>query len=328
MGHDVISIGNPLMDILVEVEEEFLKELNLVKGHMHLLNEEEIKKLEEKLEKDKIKLSPGGSEANTLTALSMLGHRVVYFGKVGKDKHGDEYHKKLLDDGVISQVIKVDGMTGRAITFITPDSERTFATCLGVATLLKDNEINEGDIINAKYLHLTGYLLAAETTRKAVMQAMTIAKNNNVKICLDLADPNIVKTNKELLASVIEEFVDIVIANENEAKAFTGEEPEKAVEYLSKLADIAIVKLGAQGSLIKSKGKLIRIPSFKSKCIDTTGAGDIYTAGFLYGLLNNLDLKTAGTIASFIASKVCEVKGARMDKMPIEEINKLKNDTP
>lgn len=325
MVHDVVSIGNPLMDILIEVEEGFLKELNLVKGSMHLLDEKEIKKIEERLDKNNIKLVPGGSEANTLAALSMLGHKVVYFGKVGKDKHGDEYHKKLLDDGVISKVIKVDGMTGRAITFITPDSERTFATHLGVAKLLEDNEINEADIIEAKFLHLTGYILDGELTRKGAIRAMNIAKNNNIKICLDLADPNIVKRNKELLESLIKEYVDILIANENEAKAFTGKKPEKAISSLSKLADITIVKLGAQGSLIRDKDKLIKIPAFKSKCIDTTGAGDIYTAGFLYGLLNNLDLKTAGAIASFIASKVCEVKGARLDKTPLEEINKLKN---
>jgi sugar/nucleoside kinase (ribokinase family) len=180
MVHDVVSIGNPLMDILIDVEEGFLKELDLVKGNMHLLDEESIRKIEEKLDRDNIKLAPGGSEANTLAALSMLGHKVVYFGKVGQDSHGGDYHQKLIENGVISKVIKVDGMTGRAITFITPDSERTFATHLGVATMLEDNEINEADIIEAKYLHLTGYILSGEKTRKAAMQALEIAKNNNV----------------------------------------------------------------------------------------------------------------------------------------------------
>src|SRR3989339_1482889 len=182
MGYDVVSIGNPLMDILIEVEEGFLKELNLVKGNMHLLDKKGISNIEKKLDKDKIKLTPGGSEANTLTALSMLGQKVVYFGKVGKDDHGHHYHNKLIENDVISKVIKVDGMTGRAITFITPDSERTFATHLGVATMLEDNEINEADIIEAKFLHLTGYVLDSETTRKAALQALDIAKNNNVKV--------------------------------------------------------------------------------------------------------------------------------------------------
>ena len=322
----MVSIGNPLMDILIEVEEGFLKELNLVKGNMHLLNEDEIIKIEKKLDKDKIKIAPGGSEANTLVALSMLGHRVVYFGKVGRDDQGDNYHKKLIERGVISKVIKVDGMTGRAITFITPDSERTFATHLGVATMLEDNEINEADIIEAKFLHLTGYVLDGEQTRKAALQALDIAKNNNVKVCLDLADVNVVKRKKEILESIIKEYVDILIANENEARAFTGEEPEKAINILSKLADIAVVKLGEKGSLIKSKNKLIKIAGFKVNAIDTTGAGDIYTAGFLYGLLNNLNLETSGKIASFIASRVVQVRGARLDKMPIEEINRIKND--
>jgi len=323
MAHDVVSIGNPLMDILIEVEEGFLKELNLVKGNMHLLDEQGIRKIEERLDKNNIKLAPGGSEANTLAALSMLGHKVVYFGKVGKDDHGHHYHNKLLEHGVISKVIKVDGITGRAITFITPDSERTFATHLGVATLLEDNEINEADIMEAKFLHITGYILDGEKTRNAAIQAMNIAKNNSVKICLDFGDVNIVKRNREILESVIKEYVDIVIANENEAKAFTGEGPEKAIDILSGMVDIAIVKLGEKGSLIKNKGELIRIAGFKANAVDTTGAGDTYTAGFLYGLLNNLDLETSGKIASFIASKVVEVKGARLDKIPIEELKEL-----
>jgi len=323
MAHDVVSLGNPLMDILVEVEEGFLKELNLVKGNMHLTDEKDIRKIEEKLDKDNIKLAPGGSEANTLTALSMLGHKVVYFGKVGKDDHGHHYHNTLIENNVISKVIKVDGITGRAITLITPDSERTFATHLGVSTLLEDNEINEADVIQAKFLHLTGYVLSGKKTRKAAMRALDIAKNNNVKICLDLADPNIVKDNKEILESVAKEYADIIIANENEAKEFTNQEPQEAIDTLSEIADIAIIKLGEKGSLIKNKNNLIKIQGFKAKAIDTTGAGDIYTAGFLYGLLNDLDLETSGKIASFIASKVVGVKGARLDKMPIEEINKL-----
>jgi sugar/nucleoside kinase (ribokinase family) len=323
--HDVVSLGNPLMDILIDVEEGFLKELNLIKGNMHLLNQDEIEKMEEKLKGYKKKLAPGGSEANTLAALSMLGRKVMYFGKVGKDREGEEYRTQLIGNGVISRIVKVDGLTGRAITFITPDSERTFATHLGVAVSLEDNEINEADIMEAKFLHITSYILSADATRKACFRALEIAKNNNVKICLDLGDPNIINAHKEILSRVAQEYADIIIANESEAKAFTGLNPKEALDKLAKIAEIAIIKLGSKGSIIKSKGAFLEIPGFKAQCIDTTGAGDIYTAGFLYGLLNNLDLKTSGTIASFISSKVCEVKGARLQRIPIEEINRIKN---
>lgn len=323
MKHDVVSIGNPLMDILLEVEEEFLKELNLEKGNMHLLNKEEIKIIEKKLDKNNIKLAPGGSEANTLTALAMLGHKVAYFGKVGKDNHGNHYHDKLLDHGVISKIIKANGITGRAITFITPDSERTFATHLGVAGKLEHHEIDEESIKNSKFLHITGYCLDDPIIKKTILKAIEIAKKNNVKICLDLGDPNVIKRNSNLLKSIVKDHVDILIANEKEAKAFTGKEPEKAINILAEISDIAIVKIGEKGSLIKNKDNLIKIPGFKANAIDTTGAGDCYTAGFLYGLLNDLDLETSGKIASFIASKVVEVKGARLDKIPIEEIKRL-----
>ncbi|MBW2989681.1 adenosine kinase [Candidatus Woesearchaeota archaeon] len=326
MGHDVVSIGNPLMDILIETEESFLKELGMVKGNMHLLDEKGIEEVEKKLDKNNIKLAPGGSEANTLSALSMLGHKTVYFGKVGMDSLGEEYHNKLIENGVMSRIIKVDGMTGRAVTFITPDSERTFATHLGVSTLLEDNEINEADIIEARFLHLTGYVLDGEKTRNAAMMAMEIAKNNNVSICLDLADPNIIKRNQGLLKSIIMDYADIVIANELEAESFTGKKAKEAVDELSKMADIAVVKLGKEGSLIKSRGSLIEVKGFDANAVDTTGAGDIYTAGFLYGLLNDLSLETSGKIASFIASKVVQVKGARLEKMPREGIDKIKNE--
>ncbi|MEA2037673.1 MAG: adenosine kinase [Nanoarchaeota archaeon] len=325
MKHDVVSIGNPLMDILIDVEEDFLKEINLVKGNMHLVDEKTIEEIEGKLDKNKIKLAPGGSEANTLTALAMLGHKVVYFGKVAEDAHGEQYHNKLVESGVISKVIKVGGVTGRAVTFITPDSERTFATHLGVAPELEDNEINEGDIMEARFLHLTAYILLSEKTRKAAMLALEIAKKNNVKVCFDVADPNVVKGNKDIIKSVIEDYADIVIANEEEAKAFTGQEAESAVETLSKLVGIAVVKIGREGSLIKEKDSIIRIPGFKANAVDTTGAGDIYAAGFLYGLLNDFSLDVCGKIASFIASKVVEVKGARLEKMPVDDINRIKN---
>jgi sugar/nucleoside kinase (ribokinase family) len=327
MVHDVVSIGNPLMDILIDVEEEFLKELGLVKGNMHLLNEEEIKKIEDKIDSDKVKLAPGGSAANTLSILSMLGHKVVFFGKVGKDDHGTTYSTKLKEKGVIFREIKVDGMTGKAITLITPDSERTFATHLGVATSLEDTEINEADIMEAKFLHVVTYTLAAEKTKKATLRALDIAKNNNVKICLDLSDPNMVKLNREAIESIIDEYVDIVIANENEAEEFTGLSAEEAVKALAKRCEIAIVKVGADGSFIKSKDELIKVKGFKVKAVDTTGAGDTYTAGFLYGLLNDLSLEVCGKIASFIASKVVQVKGAGMGKIDMEEIqNMIKND--
>ena len=324
MTHDVVSIGNPLMDVLIEIEEEFLKELDLVKGNMHLIDEKGIRQIEKKLKNFEKKRSPGGSEANILALLSMLGHKVVYFGKVGKDDYGKHYHEQLQKSGVLSKVIQVDGMTGRAITLITPDCERTFATSLGVCNLLKDSEISEIDIVGAKYLHLTGYILDSELTRKAAIRALNIAHSNNVKVCLDLADINVIKRHKDLIISLAKDYVNIIIANDKEAKEFTGLDPEKAINVFSALAEIAIIKLGEKGSIIQSKGELIRVPGFKAKVVDTTGAGDAYTAGFLYGLLNDLSLKVSGLIASFIASKVVEVKGARIDRIPIKDIEKLK----
>jgi len=320
--YDVYGIGSALMDFLIEADEELLRQFSLKKGNMHLIDENASAELLKKIKEYNMQIAPGGSSANTLAGIALLGGKVVFCGKVGDDEHGYMYEKKM-SETIRSNISKTNILTGHAITFITKDSERTFATHLGAALHLKKEDLIEEDIKKSKILHIEGYQLEDKNLRETSLHAMEIAKNNNTKVSIDLADPGLVKRNKEDLRNIVKKYADIVFANENEAKAFTGKDEEAALDEISKLAEIAIVKIGRKGSLVKKGDKIIKVPCYKVKAIDTTGAGDMYAAGFLYGLCKNYDLEKCGKLGAYVAAKVVEQIGARLDKISKEEIDKL-----
>ncbi len=313
MKYDVIGIGNALMDILVEADEGKIKELKLNKGNVHYLNEKEIKKIHNSLQKEKIIIAPGGSVANTAAGIANLGGKVLFYGCIGEDEHGVIYEKGLLELGITPRVIKKGGVTGNALTFITKDRERTFAVHLGVAGNLETEHILEEDIRNSKILHVEGYQLENVKTKKVILHAMEIAKRNNIMISLDLSDSKIIKNNLNGFKKIVKGYVDILFSNEDEARAFTGKEPEGALNEIAEMVDIAIVKIGAEGSLIKQKDRVYKIDGVKANAIDTTGAGDMYAAGILYGIAHGLDLEKAGKLGSYAAAKVVEQTGARLN---------------
>lgn len=310
--HDVIGIGSPLLDITFEVTESFLKENNLKKGQMHLITREQSSELLKKLQNYKAKISPGGSSANTLAGVSYLGGKSILLGKIGNDSHGKTYEQKTKEEGVVSILSKHPSeITGHAITFITPDFERTFATHLGASLFFRKENIPEDKIKNSKILHIEGYQLADPELLKAIYNSVKIAKENNLLISLDLSDGYLVKNNKSLFMDFIKEYVDIVFANETEAIALTGKKPEDALLDISKICKIAIVKLGGAGSLIRTNNITYKIPPYVTKIVNTNGAGDMYSAGILYGILNNWDIEKSGKVASYSASLVVGKPEAR-----------------
>lgn len=316
--YDVCGIGSALMDLIFEVDDSVLEEIGLKKGEMHLIDKEKSKDILNKLEN--AKTCPGGSSANTLAGVAMLGGNAVFLGKIGKDEHGEAYESKTKEHGVNTNLSKHDNeMTGHAITLITPDAERTFATHLGSSLHLKKEDITEEDIKESKILHIEGYQLEGDV-KEAALHAMEIAKKNNVLISIDLADPAFVKRNLESLKEITKEYADIIFANENEAKAFTGKDEEEALHEISNICKIAAVKLGERGSLIKRDGKVHIIPINVVNVVNTNGAGDAYAAGILYSIAKDINIEKAGKIASFISSKVVASSGARVEKNLKEEI--------
>ncbi|MBI2668921.1 adenosine kinase [Candidatus Woesearchaeota archaeon] len=317
---DVIGLGNAIVDLLVEVDDHALLGLDLRKGEMHLVDVKKAQMLLHHVKELKIEVVPGGSSANTVKGVAFLGGKSILVGKVGKDRHGEIYVKEMGKCGVHSRIGTHDSLTGHALTFITPDAQRTFCVHLGAAISLQKEDVLEEDIAKSKVLHLEGYQLEGPT-RETILHAMELAKKHGTLVSVDLADPGLIRRNKEWLKLLLKK-ADIVFVNEQEAKEFTGFEEEKAVMELGKQARMAVVKLGERGSLIWSDGKVVTVPAFPAKALDTTGAGDSYAAGFLYGFCQGWDVMNAGKLGSLLAARVVERKGVRFDGLDAERMKK------
>ena len=317
----VLGIGNALVDIMTMLpDDSTLEKFSLRKGSMQLSERDFADKINnETLAFDKSQ-SSGGSAANTIHGLASLGAPTGYIGKVGNDSFGEFFSNDMKANGIVPFMLKTMTDTGRAIALISPDSERTFATYLGAAVELSEIDLIADQFRDYKYLHIEGYLVL---NQPLMNKAAQLAKENNMKISLDLASFNVVEDNLEFLKEYVKNNVDIVFANEEEAKAFTGKEPEEALNELAEQSEIAVVKIGKNGSLVKSNNKVYKIDPFKAKPIDTTGAGDLYASGFLYGLANKMPLDECGRIGSLCASKVIEVIGSKMSDETWNEIRSL-----
>lgn len=314
----IIGIGNAITDILALLpEENILNELGFPKGSMQLVNFETIQNIELKVKNHIHSIKSGGSVGNTIYGLASFQYPAAYIGKIGNDSIGSLYKNDLEQQGVKCFFSDSSLNSGLAIAMITPDFERTFATFLGAASELEPSDIQENWLNNYKILHIEGYLVF---NPQLLLHIAAMAKRKKMKISFDLASYNIVETNLPFLKDFLLNNVDIVFANEEEAKAFCGKLPEEAVNELNKYCEISIVKIGKNGSLIKSKNGVIHVPSYTSNVIDTTGAGDWYAAGFLYGYSNDFDIKKCGNIASYLAARVIEYVGA---KIPQENLPKI-----
>lgn len=315
----IIGIGNALMDVVVKLpNDEILKQNNLPKGSMILVDAETSAGINEQTKKFEKILAPGGSVANTIDGLAHLGADAAFIGKVGKDELGKKYHDGLLAIGAKPNLFETNTSTGVAMALVTPDSERTFGTYLGAAIELSAADISIELFREYDIAYIEGYLVQ---NHDLVRKAAEMARKAGLTIAIDLASYNVVEQNLDFLKEIVNEYVDIIFANEEEAKAFTGQEPEQAILTLSELCDIAVIKVGKKGSLIKSGDELIQVGIIEANCIDTTGAGDLYAAGFLYGLSNRFDLKKCGEIASITSGNVITVYGARMDETIWKNIN-------
>jgi len=314
----VLGIGNALIDVLINITDDaVLEKFGLPKGSMTLVDSAlsaEIKKETKIINRI---IQTGGSAANTVHGISKLGGQCGYIGKISEDEYGNFYLEDFRNNNINTHFYYSETGTGHATGLISPDSERTFGTYLGAAMELTAEEMTHEVFRDYGILHIEGYLVQNHTLIEA---AMRIAKENGLLVSIDMASFNIVEANLDFLHRIIREYVDIVFANEEEATSLTGKNPEEALLEIAEMCSIAVVKLGAHGSMIKSGDRIIRIDAISAKSIDTTGAGDIYASGFLYALSENLDLEVAGKIGSLLAGNVVEVMGA---KIPEETWNKL-----
>lgn len=317
----VLGLGNALVDVLISIEnDDVLKQLNLPRGSMQLVDEKFLSLATEATKGLKQSIAAGGSAANTINGIANLGVKCSFIGKISDDKYGEYYKNDMLKNGIDPILLKGKAQTGRATVFISKDSERTFGTYLGSAIEMVPEEITPEMFDGYNYFHIEGYLVQNQAL---IRKAMQLAHQKGVKVSLDLASYNVVEANRDFLKEVIEKYVDIVFANEEEAKAFTGQTPEESLHELAKIANIAVVKIGSKGSMIKRNDEVVNVGVIKVNSIDTTGAGDLYASGFIYGLAKGLTLEKSGKIGAILSGKVIEVVGPKMEEEIWNQIKQM-----
>lgn len=306
----IIGVGNALVDLLIRLPHDgLIQELNILKGSMQLVDKDFIGLVLNKTASLPKSEASGGSAANTIHGLAHLGIETGFVGTIGEDKLGDSFLGDLTSNHIQPYLLRSKTETGVAGTLISPDSERTFTTFLGAAVEISKEQIKSEILCKYDLFHIEGYLVF---NQEMIEHAAQTAKECGKKISLDLASFNVVEANLEFLRRLVREYVDIVFANEEEAKAFTGKLPEQALHEIASMCDIAVVKIGKHGSLIKSGNKEFKVAAIEAKPIDTTGAGDLYAAGFLYGFSKGLPYDKCGKIGSILAGKVIEQLGAKI----------------
>ncbi len=314
----VIGIGNALTDMLVNLESDsVLKRYSLDKGSMNLVDNKLQTEISKSVAGLPYSLSLGGSAGNTIRAMARLGCQTGFIGKVGPDTTGDFFEQAL--ENLDKQQDRHDKVSCRADP---PDGERTMITHLGAALELTADDIRPDIFDGFDCVYIEGYLVQ---NHALIEHTARLARERGLQVAIDLASFNIVRENLGFLRGLIERYVDIVFANEDEAIAFTGEdEPVNALQAISQLCELAVVKIGIRGALIKHGSEVVHVGIMAAaKRVDTTGAGDFYAAGFLYGLCNGLSLRQCGTIGAVTAGKVIEVVGTTFGEEAWEDIFRL-----
>ncbi|NCA70375.1 MAG: adenosine kinase [Sphingobacteriia bacterium] len=313
--YQVYGIGNALVDMEYEVEAIDLGILGIDKGVMTLVDEAQQLAIMAHLKRHRHRRESGGSAANSVIALSQLGGKGFYSCKVADDELGHFYMEDLSKGGVETNhhTEKAQGHTGRCVVLVTPDSDRTMCTFLGVSGALSVQELVEDALLDSQWFYTEGYLVTSDAAREASIAAKRIADGAGVKTAISLSDPNMVKFFKAGLLEMIGSGVDLLFANEFEAMGMAGSDDiQVAVEYLKTISRSFAITRGPQGALIWDGASLIEIPAVAVKAVDTVGAGDMFAGAFLYGLSQGWDHARSGRLASAAAAQLVTKLGPRI----------------
>ena len=315
MNKKILGIGNAIVDVLANVDDEFLKKNKLIKGSMKLINKTEFENLKNDIKIKKV--VAGGSVANTMAGIAHLQGNPSFIGKINSDHFGEMYRKSLQDINVNFSYLEKDEdlSTGASIILITPDSERTMCTFLGISSHLSANDINEDNIIDHELIFLEGYLWDKGTSEKMFKHAISIAKKNRVKIAMSLSDIFCVTRHKEDFYNLLKNDLDILMGNENEINELANKKSLlDSVNQLKELNKLIVITRSEHGSMAIKNNEIINCNSTKvNKVLDLTGAGDLFAAGFLKEYLDKSDIKKCLETGSILASKIIQKIGARLE---------------
>ena len=327
--YDVYGIGNALVDTEYQVDDTFLDHAKLPKGIMTLIEEDDRKRLIRLLENEyehlAVKQAGGGSAANTMVIASQLGSQAFYSCKVAADTTGDFFIKDLNHTGIDTNLSdeREQGATGQCISMVTPDAERTMTTCLGITNFLSAKELNPDALNNSSYLYIEGYLVSSTTGFQAALEAQKIARTSGVPISLTLSDPAMVGNFKANYDQLLNNGVDLLFCNHDEARLLTGAESvEGCVAALKEICKTFVITCGKEGSVTFDGQALTTGTGVPAKAVDTTGAGDIFAGAFLHCLCRELGFSEANELANKFASKLVSRFGARLTQEEVDALLK------
>ncbi|MHC4585380.1 MAG: adenosine kinase [Planctomycetota bacterium] len=322
MELDVYALGNALMDIQVQVEDSLLTELGLEKGSRYLTEryrQEEIlqkligfNSLESARKAGKLQTAAGGTAANTMYGISQLGGRTGFCGKVADDEFGALYVEYMRQSNIIFKENTGQGITGTCVVLISEDAQRTMLTCLGVSGEIDYEDIDEELLKHSRYIYLEGFLFESECATQTMLRAVAAARKNGVKIALTTSDATCIDRYGDMLIQFIQNDVDLLFANASEARALSGaDNNDAALRVLSGWCEGVAVTDGEHGSMVSFNDDVTRITPNRVSAVDTTGAGDAYAAGLLYGITSGHTVRESGMIASLFSAGVVSQIGPR-----------------
>lgn len=325
MQLNVYGVGNSLVDLQSHVSDAVLETLGFSKGLMTLVDSATQTRLLEQVAATDMTRCAGGSAANTVMGVADFGGRAAYAGKVGRDSLGEFFLKDMRTSGVAIDVRAADATTGTCAILITDDAQRTMLTCLGASATLSPEDIDAAHVRSAQYVYIEGYLFGGEPTRSAALRAIELAKQHGAKVAFTVSDPFLISQHRDEFWRLIEGPVDLLFCNLQEAQSLTGEsDPIACAHAIHRHAENVALTMGAQGSILMHAGEAIPVEGVPVAAVDTTGAGDMYAAGVLYGVTSGYSWKQAGRMASYAAARIVSQRGARLPSpLTREEIERV-----
>ena len=309
---EICFIGNAIVDILSEISNETLKKLKIPKGSMQLIDEEASDKILKYIKNPSI--ISGGSAANTAVGFKSLGGKCSFIGQIGKDNFGDLFSKDLNNSGVFFQDkdFLLSEKTSKSIVLVTPDAERSMNTFLGASNKFNINSFDEQFIINSSMIYIEGYLFDQPKAKEAIYYCCNLARSYNKKIALSLSDLFCVDRHRIDFLNLIDKYVDIIFANEDEIKSLYQSELKASINAIKKNVNVGAITLGSKGSVVfENKLEYHVDPISVIELVDTTGAGDLFASGFLFGLTNKYSIQKCGYLGNKAASEIIKYIGAR-----------------
>ncbi len=316
----ILGLGNALTDILLQVSEEDVRELKLAKGSMNLIDFDTALAIQNRFSSVRKTMVAGGSASNTINGIASLQGKAAFIGKIGKDEVGEFYKSDMLKNGVEPILMESELMSGCCTVLITPDGERTFCTYLGASSDMHADDITASTFQGWDIFHIEGYMVQ---NHALIEKALRLAHEAGLLTSIDLASYNVINEHHGFLKELVEKYVDIVFANEDESFAYTHLPPQESLAEIAKQCNIAVVKVGKKGSYVQCGEEVCHIGAITSNCLDSTGAGDLYAAGFLYGLASGFDIRRCAEIGTLSAGRVVEIVGTKLSEETWDEIRRL-----